>query len=123
MPKCGVCGRDEHYSWCSPYMASELRAEVANHGPIQAAAGFGLAMLCIVCFLNVDLLPAFKIQDISHKKPRFLTCPKNQKFQQQLATADQHLQTSARVTRDSTTTHRPLLTHPHTEACSFTHSP
>ena len=53
------------------YKAGELRTEVANHGPIQPAAGMGLAVLCVVCFLNVDLLPAFKIQDISHKNPDF----------------------------------------------------
>ena len=53
------------------HKAGELRTEISDRGPIQLSAVLGLAMLWVVCFLNVGLLPAFKTQGISHKSPDF----------------------------------------------------
>lgn len=53
------------------HKAGELRTEIADHGPTQLSDVLGLAMLWVVCFLNVDLWPAFKIQHTLHKNPDF----------------------------------------------------
>lgn len=60
--------------------AGELRTEIADHGPTQLSAVLGLAMLWVVCFLNVGLWPAFKIQHISHKNPDFLLILKIRRY-------------------------------------------